>query len=583
MIKEKLTAIVASALENAVSSGKLGIVSPMGAPILITRPKQPEHGDYALDLAFKLAGKVKATDGGAKMSPLQIAEVLVAQLKELLGTTADVEIAGKGFINFRLHTPWFTEVLQQVHRHGFDFGRSDQGGGSKVLLEYVSANPTGDLHIGHGRIAVIGSCLANLMQFAGYDVSKEFYVNDAGEQVGQLGRCAWALYQKLAGKEVSYPEQGYPEDSLVGFVEPLFTKYGATLLDLGDEEATKQVGALTQAAILLHQRTLLASAGVSFDNWYSETALHQAGKVDAMLVTLGDAGLTYTEDGALKFKATSFGDTRDRFLTKKEDGSKTYLTADIAYHLDKLERGNSLLINIWGADHYGQVPSLKAALTGLGQNPDDLEVILVQIVNLSKDGQIVRMSKRLGTVVLFSELIDEVGIDAVRYYLAASSTDSAISFDMELAKKTSKENPAYYVQYAHTRCASILRKALEGETPSVSADQWQEYLAQYKNSSQVFEALFDSDPAVAEHQKALIAQLELFPQVVEKAAQTRAVNLIAHYAYDVACDLQKFYETSHVITANVEMTKARLGVIAATKQVLANALAILGISAPERM
>ncbi|HEY9788241.1 MAG TPA: arginine--tRNA ligase [Candidatus Obscuribacterales bacterium] len=574
MIEKKLTQLVESALAQAVSNKQLGTLDVKGVSVIISRPRQPEHGDYATDVAFKLASR-------AKMDSAKVAEILKTHLLAAADGAVQVEIAGRGYINFRLTHSWFAQLLSQVHALGADFGRSTAGNGRKVLVEYVSANPTGDLHVGHARIAVFGSCLAGLLKFAGFEVTQEFYINDAGEQVAKLTRSAWALYLKLNGKEVEYPQDGYPEASLKGYLEAVVAEHGSEYVD--EPEGAKTVGELTKALIIEKQKAVLGEARVSFDNWFSELSLHASGKVNEALAKLGDAGLTYTEDGATIFKAQSLGDTRDRFLTKKEDGTKTYLAADIAYHLDKFERGYDLVINIWGADHHGQVPGLKAAIQGLGGDAEKLEVILMQIVNLKRDGQLVRMSKRLGTVVLMSELIEEVGVDAVRYYLAESSPDNAISFDLELAKKQSRENPAYYIQYAHTRCAGILRKALAGDKVCLSADEWQHCLAAYASSPESFLPLFSSDASVAVHQKTLIARLGDFPAIVQKAAQQRAVSLIAHYAYDLACDLQKFYETSPVITDDLAVTKARLGLIAAVETVLKSALSLIGVSAPERM
>lgn len=579
MIEAKLTNLVEHAFAKAVSSGQLGSVDTKGVPILISRPKVATHGDYACDLPFKLAAK-------CKMDPKVVADILVAHLKDEANGAVEVEVAGKGFINFRVNAVWFCDVLNQVHALSTDFGRSKLGAGKKVLVEYVSANPTGDLHIGHARIAVIGSCLSNLLSFAGFDVTQEFYVNDAGEQVAKLSRCAWALYLKAHGKDVAYPEDGYPEESLAPYVAAIVEAHKDEFVALESEQGEKTVGDKAKVLIMKHQEEVLAAMRIVFDNWYSETPLHESGKVDAAIAKLTEAGLTSTEDGAIVFAAQSLGDSRDRFLTKKDGGGKTYLAADIAYHLDKLERGYDLMINIWGADHHGQVPGLKAAIAGAATVPqaaDKLEVVLVSIVNLKRNGQLVRMSKRLGTVVLLEDLLAEVGADAVRYYLGESSPDNPIAFDLELAKKQTRENPAFYIQYAHTRCAGILRKALTGDNPPVAAACWQSWLSEYAQSDGVFTVLFTAEAEQTVHQKALIARLGEFPLVVEKAAKARAVSMIAHYAYDLACDLQKFYETSHVITADTALTKARLGLIVATQTVLANTLALLGISAPETM
>jgi arginyl-tRNA synthetase len=587
MIKQKLGELVEQALFKAIGSGKLGALESVDVPVVIERPRLPEHGDFACGSAMKLAGK-------AKMPPLKIAEAISAELTADAENVAKLEVAPPGFINFRLQQNLLAETLSAIHSQGDNFGRSNSGKGDRINIEYVSANPTGDLHIGHARGAVFGSCLANLFRFAGAEVEEEFYINDAGEQIAQLGRNAFAIYQRLQGKDVPYPQEGYPEDMLVHFVEKVVKEHGDKFLSLEPEAGAAQVGALTKQVILDDQRHLLERMGIHFKRWFSEKTLHDSGAVPAVLERFKQQGTAYDAGGALWLKAKQFGDERDRVLRKSEaqGGKFTYLAADAAYHLDKFKRGYDLCINIWGADHHGQVPGLKASMEALGEDPQRLEVVLTQIVNLSRDGEIVRMSKRRGTVVLLEELVDEVGVDAVRYYLAESNPQNPISFDLELAKKTGRENPAFYIQYAHARCASILRRALEPSVdaesgnelqPAVSEADWKKYLAEYKNSAEVFVPLFDADPGVFAHQKALVMRLDSFPEEVEEAVSTRTPGRIARYAYDVANDLQKFYEVSRVITDQEAVTKARLGLIVATRQVLANALGIIAVTAPERM
>lgn len=583
MIKQTLKSAMEKSLAAAVEKGKLSALANGEYAVVIERPRNPEHGDYACGVSLKLAGK-------AKMAPMQIAQEILQHGAALDGV-AGAEIAAPGYINFKLQKPVLQQVLHEIHSRGADFGRSDMGAGKKAMVEYVSANPTGDLHIGHGRNAVFGSCLANLMKFSGYDVQEEFYVNDAGAQIQQLGQCAFALYSKLLGKDCPYPSEGYPEDSIKHFVEKVIEQEGDKYLSLDAAEGSKRLADCTKKVIQQSQAELLEKLGVKFDLWFSETPLHTEGKVDEALAILKNSSLAYESEGALWLKAKELGDERDRVLVKK-DGSKTYLAADAAYHLNKFDRGFDLVINIWGADHHGQVPGLKAAVQALGKDPSRLEVVLTQIVNLSRNGQIVRMSKRMGTVVLLEELMEEVGRDAVRYYLAESSPLNPINFDLELAKKHSKENPAFYIQYAHARCCAILRKALEPslntetkqeEAPPVSAAEWKEWLESYKSSPDAFAAAFEDDAELFAHQKKLVMQLALLPEEVEDAMATRLPGKLARFAYDVANDLQKFYEVCRVITDDKETTRARLGVILATKQVLANALNIIGVTAVERM
>lgn len=590
MIKEKLAAIVSRAFASACRQGLLGAIpvetNECPAPIQIEKPRLPEHGDLACGVALKLAGQ-------AKIAPIKIAQAIADQISresEAQGTYLEsVTVANPGFINFKLGTGWLNETISDVLSQGASYGKPALGAGKKVLIEYVSANPTGDLHIGHGRNAVFGSCLANLLKFAGYEVEEEFYINDAGEQIAQLGRCAFALYRILLDREVPYPTEGYPQEYLKEFLEQVVAQVGKQYLELSEEEGAVKLGDLTMKVIIEHQRVLLEKLHIKFDRWYSERDLHAADKVADVLSEFQKHGMSYESEGALWLKTKELGDERDRVL-RKSSGSTTYLANDSAYHLDKYRRGYDLMINIWGADHHGQVPGLKGAMKALGVDENKLEVVLTQIVNLSRDGQIVRMSKRMGTVVMLGEVLDEVGVDAVRYYLAESSPQNSINFDLELAKKTSRENPAFYIQYAHARCCAILRRALEpmqgtdGDKPApFTASDLDGFMAEYKSNPAVFQALYDSDSEVLAHQKALVTRLESFPQEVLEAVETRQPGRLARYAFELANELQKFYEVSRVITDQLSVTKARLGLILATKQVLSNALGIIGVSAPERM
>ncbi len=587
MIEAKLQQIIESAIDGAVKDGKLGSLKDRTVPVVIERPRFPEHGDLACGVAMKLAAH-------AKTSPLKIAESISEYIKS--NPEADSEaisrftVAAPGFINFQLGKRWLSTSLQQIHGLGDNFGRVDVGAGKKLLIEYVSANPTGELHIGHGRNAVFGSCLANLFKFAGYQVVQEFYLNDTGAQILQLGEQAWALYQRKHGIEVEYPEGGYPEESISHFVDTVVANDKDKYLNLPGEEGLEQLAQATKDVILEDQKQLLEKLGIHFDSWFSESTLHN-GQVEEVLEIFAKNGFSYEAEGALWLKSKELGDERDRVL-RKSAGNTTYLAADAAYHKDKYARDYDGFVTIWGADHHGQVPGLRAAVKALGKDPDMMEIILTQIVNLSRDGQSVRMSKRRGTVVTLSEVMEEVGKDAVRYYLAESNPQNPISFDLELAKKTSRENPAFYIQYAHARCCAILRRALEPhantekqiiEPPILSAQEWAEFQEEYKKSAEVFLPAFDPDPTIFADQKALVMALQSFPEEVREAALSRQPGRLARYAFEVANALQKFYEVSRVITDDKDVTKARLGLIMATRQVLANVLGIIGVSAPERM
>lgn len=589
MIKERLRDLVADAFAQACHDNKMGPLTECPESIVIEQPKLPEHGDLACGVALKLARH-------AKLAPIQIAQTIA----DYVGKSEDaknggiekIEVANPGFINFRLGKTWLTDAIRDIHQKKDNFGREDVGQRKRVLIEYVSANPTGGLHIGHGRGAVLGSCLANLFDFAGYDVEEEFYVNDAGAQIAALGRCALAAYQRKLGKEVEYPTDGYPEESLVEYIDKVIELNGDKFLSMPEPEAVPAIGNATKKIIQDDQEHLLKRLGIEFDRWFSEESLHQANKVDDAMKVLTDNNFTYESEGALWLKAKELGDERDRVL-RKSTGDYTYLANDAAYHLDKFKRGYDLMINIWGADHHGQVPGLKAVIHALGYDREKLQVVLTQIVNLNRDGKAVRMSKRRGTVVMLDEVIDEVGADAVRYFLAESNPNNPINFDLELAKKQKRENPSFYIQYAHARCCSILRKALEestdrdtGETKPapLTQEQLDSFIKEYENESKVFLQVFDEDPEKFSYQKNLVMRLEALPYEVRDAAVNWQPGKLAHYAYDVANHLQKFYEESQVILPdNIAVMKARLGLIIATKQVLANVLKVIGVSAPERM
>ncbi len=588
MISERLAGLVERAIDRATKDGKLGPLKECPFPVVVERPRLPEHGDLAVGTALKLAGQ-------AKMSPIKIAEIIAEYIeKDEEAGKENIErlaVAPPGFINFHLATGWMEAALSNIHNKGEAFGSLNIGDGKRVLVEYVSANPTGDLHIGHGRGAVYGSCLSNLFSFVGFSVEQEFYVNDAGVQIVQLGYCAFALYQRLQGRDVPYPEDGYPEESLKHFMEPIVKEYGDKYLNLDNDEGAKTLGEITKMTIMESQRKLLSRLGVNFNTWFSETSLHTSDAVSSVLQEFEKREKSYESEGALWLKAKELGDERDRVL-RKSTGVTTYLAADAAYHLDKYKRGYDQLVTIWGADHHGQVPGLKASVKALDLDADKLEIILTQIVNLNREGQMVRMSKRAGTVVTLEEVMDEVGVDATRYYLAESNPQNPINFDLELAKRTSRENPAFYIQYAHARCAAILRRATEEqvnqesgvtEKPVLSAEQLDQYKTDYRAKPESFRAAFDPGHEVFQYQKELVQKLDSFPDEVKEAALARLPGRMARYAYDVANDLQKFYEVSRVITDDLSVTKARLGLILATKQVLANALKIIGVSAPERM
>lgn len=588
MVKEKLEKHIAKAYELACDAGAFSPISDSDKAcpevIFIEKPKQESHGDFACGVSLKLARHLK-------LAPMKIAETLKEFIQKT-GTngsgTFKVEAAQPGFLNFQLDKSFLSNILFQIAKEGADFGRGKPNG-KKIQIEYVSANPTGGLHIGHGRNAVLGSSLSNLLDFAGWKVDQEFYINDCGEQINKLGQSAFACYQKKLGKQIQYPEDGYPEESLSPYVDLAMKNFTPEKL-----ETPESLADIIKEYIRADQEKLLLGLGVKFDKWFSETSLHKDGKVEEALNQMASLNFTYESEGAFWLKAKELGDERDRVL-KKSNGATTYLANDAAYHLNKYKRGYDLMVNIWGADHHGQVPGLKAVVKALGEDSEKLDVLLTQIVNLNRDGKPVKMSKRAGTVVMLDEVIEEVGADAVRYYLAESNPNNPINFDLELAKKTSKDNPAFYIQYAHARCCSIIKRAgeeyLDSETgkmnpPRVTPAQMQEIEQAYGKDEHLFDHLFDDEnenPEAFAAQKKLVLSLSKLPDEVEEAAKVMQPGRIARYTYEIACDLQRFYEVSRVLSEDLSVTKSRLGLIMATRQVLANTLKIIGVSAPERM
>ncbi len=586
MVKEAIEGKIKKAYQMAVDEGSFQADRECPEVIFIEKPKTESHGDFACGVSLKLARHLK-------LAPMKIAETLKNYI-EKVGTNGSgamtVEAAQPGFLNFQLDKSFLSNIIYQIANAGENFGRG-KSNGKKILIEYVSANPTGGLHIGHGRNAILGSSLANLLSFAGWHVVQEFYINDCGEQINKLARSAFACYQKKLGNTVEYPEDGYPEESLSPYVDKAMAEYKS---DPAKLEKAEDLGDIIKEYFRADQEKLLLSVGVKFDSWFSETSLHKDGKVEEALAQMASLNYTYDSEGAYWLKAKELGDERDRVL-KKSTGATTYLANDAAYHLNKYKRGFDLMVNIWGADHHGQVPGLKAVVKALGEDPDKLELLLTQIVNLNRDGKPVKMSKRMGTVVMLDEVLEEVGADAVRYYLAESNPNNPINFDLELAKKTSKDNPAFYIQYAHARCCSILRRAgeeyLDSETgkmnpPRVSPEQMREIEQAYGKDERMFDFTFDNEadnPEAFAAQKKLVLRLSSLPDEVEEAARVMQPGRIARYSYEIACDLQRFYEVSRVLCEDLSVTRSRLGLIMATRQVLRNTLKIIGVSAPERM
>lgn len=549
-IKDTLSAAIEQAAKDAIAAG----VFPEGElpKIVLEVPPQKEFGDFATNFAMQSARVFHK-------NPRQIAEELAKRLK---GDWLDhTQIAGPGFLNFYLKGNVLYDSFQKILEAGEDFGQLPAKDAPKIQVEYVSANPTGPLHVGHGRGAAAGSALVNLLRAAGYPVESEYYINDAGNQMNNLARSVNARYLELLGREVEFPEDGYHGQDIVDTAKRILDKEGDKYLDMDEEERLKIFQDLAYVEKLAALKEDLAAFQVTFDKWFSERTLHPEA-VKAAVKILQDNGNIYEKDGALWLKSTAYGDDKDRVVIR-DNGVPTYLAADIAYHHNKYERGFDRLINIWGADHHGYVCRVKAAMEALGHDPKKLTVLLLQMVALYRGGELVKMSKRTGQSVTLNELMEEVGTDAARYFFLMRSLDSQLDFDLDLAKKKSNDNPVYYIQYAHARICSIFRQAEEtkltlGKTPELS---------------------LLTDPSEID----LIKKIEEYPEEVEKAAADYAPQRIARYSYDLASLFHSFYNKCRIMGVEPKLAEARLALVTVTAHVIRHSLGILGVSAPDHM
>ena len=555
MARERLVEIIESAVASAVESGRLPAAEP--CEIELDRPKRKEHGDWATNVALALAGRLD-------MKPRSVAEAIVESMDAPPDVVSRVEIAGPGFINFHLSATYIRSVLFDVDDRGEKFGSSHFGGGRKVQVEFVSANPVGPLHVGHGRWAALGDTLANVMAHAGFDVQREYYINDYGLQMANFGLSVSARYMQLLGRDSELPEGGYAGTYITEIAQRIIDEHGDKFASM---EETVRATAFTEAEYPRMVDAIAATLkrmSVEFDEWFSERGLYERGEVEETIGLLETKGEAYRYEGALWLKTGEHGDEKDRVLVRA-NGEPTYFASDIAYHHDKMNRGFDLVINIWGADHHGYVARMKAGLAAMGYDPDRLEVLLGQLVKLFRSGEPVVMSKRTGEIVTLDELLDEVGADAARYFFLQRSSDSPLDFDIELARKESPENPVYYVQYAHARICSILRFAAES-----GADMSRPSAAEVE--------LLDSAPEMD-----LLRKLAELEEVVDFSAERRAPHRLTGYAEDLAALFHSFYRDCRVVTEDEGLTRARLFAVKATRQVLEIVLGLLGVAAPERM
>ena len=549
-IKEVLEKAIQDAAESAMAEG----VFPRGeiGKVVLEVPPQKEFGDFATNFAMQSA-KV------FRMNPKKIAEELANRIKgDWLERT---EVAGPGFLNFYLKSDVLYDSFREIFAAGESYGQLAPKDTGKIQVEYVSANPTGPLHVGHGRGAAVGSALVNLLRAAGYSVKSEYYINDAGNQMDNLAQSVNARYLELLGKEAAFPENGYHGTDIVDTAKRIVKRDGDKYLNLSEEERLIVFKELAYREKLAALKEDLEAFHVTFDRWFSEAVLHPEAVQKAVDI-LRERGKIYEREGALWLRSTEYGDDKDRVVIR-ENGVPTYLAADIAYHRDKFERGFDKLINIWGADHHGYVCRVKAAMTALGYDAEKLEILLLQMVSLYRGGELVKMSKRTGESVTLNELMEEVGTDAARYFFLMRSPDSQLDFDLDLAKTQSNENPVYYIQYAHARICSIHRQAEETGLA----------LPEHPR----FELLQD------ETEISLIKKIQEYPEEVDRAAEEYAPQRIARYVYDLSGQFHSFYSKCRIMGVDPELAGARLALVTVTARIIRHALGILGVSAPEKM
>ena len=552
---EDVRILVAQAVETARNDGLLRLETV--PDIQLEHPGNPDHGDFATNLPLRLA---RAT----RINPLDLANALVARVPDS-APVAQVEAAPPGFINFRLKDTWLQQQVEEVRNAGSTYGNVGTGAGRKVMVEFVSVNPTGPVHVGHTRGAVLGSALANVLEAAGYEVTREYYVNDGGSQMDAFYRSVLARYRQNFGQEAAMPPNGYMGDYVTELATEIAEAEGERFLQLPEEEAVREIGDLGRKKMVDIIREDLEKIGVDFDNWFSERTLYSSGEYDGALRQLREQGYLSQREDALWFNSTMLGDEKDNVVVRSS-GEPTYFASDIAYHHNKfIGRGYNSVVNIWGADHQGHVPRMKAAVEGLGIDPDRLTILIAQMVTLKRGDEVVRASKRTGDFVTLRELAEEVGGDACRFFFLSRTPSTQMEFDLELAKRESSENPVYYVQYAHARNAGILSLAREREI------DW---------------SLGDVSLLTHPSELALIRSMLRLPELVQQMAQTLEPHHLAHFTMELATAFHGFYENCRVISANPEdldTSLARLKLVESAQIVFRRSLELMGMNAPERM
>ncbi|MGA9347613.1 MAG: arginine--tRNA ligase [Anaerolineae bacterium] len=555
MVKHKIIELIQQAIRKAQRKGELPSFALPEIPL--EHPKQAEHGDYATPICLQLANL-------ARMAPIEIANIIVRHLPET-DYLSEIELAHPGYINFTLDDAWLAQQVGTIVAAEEDYGNIDIGGGKKVQVEYGSANPTGPLHVGSGRNVVLGDSLANVLEAAGYDVQREYYVNDAGSQMRLFNETLYTRYAQALGQAAAIPEGGYSGQYMIEWGQEIAAEEGDKYLNMPYAEAVTAIGKVGLAKALDCIKGDVELLGVHYDRWYSEQSLYDDSYFAKIMTLLRQSGHVVEREGAIWFTATELGGDKDEVIIRS-DGEPGYFASDIAYHYNKfLARGFDWVIDIWGADHQGHVPRMKAMMQALGLDPERLTLLIYQLVTLKRGGEVVRLSRRTGDIITLREVIEDVGPDAVRFFLLARAADSQMDFDLDLAVEQSNENPVYYVQYGHARIASILRYAQE-RVPDFA----------------------DGDVSLLRHpaELALIRQMLLLPEVVEQAAKNLAPHHLTYYAQDLASAFHSLYKECRVVSsdpADAELNKARLKLVAAAKIVLAKTLRLMGMTAPERM
>ena len=558
-MKEKLALLVQHAITSALTAGHLHSVDPTPSIVMDT-PKIAAHGDYSTNIAMTMAAS-------QKRAPPDIARIIIDHVEDSEHLLSKTEVAGPGFINFFIAQDKWYEVLKSVHDKDKAYGTSQIGLGKRLQIEFVSANPTGPLHVGHGRCAAVGETLAAIFKAAGYKVEKEYYVNDSGRQIRTLGESVFVRYQQLQGKTIDLPKDGYQGGYIKELARMLLDQEGQRLTDLPEEEAVTLCSRFAADKILTGIREDLVAFGVSFDNWFSEQSLYDSGSVQAVIQECKSQGSVYEHEGALWFRTRDFGDEKDRVVVRA-NGFTTYFASDIAYHKDKFERGFDRILDIWGADHHGYIPRVAASIQALGYDEDRFQVLLVQLVKLLRGGKSAPMSSRGGEFVTLREVIDEVGRDAARFLFLLRHYESPLDFDLELAKKESNENPVYYVQYVHARISNILKKAEERGYTNIS---WDEGFPELINLSEELE---------------LIKLMAQYQEVVGQSALLMEPHHIPFYLKDLAGAFHAYYHDRNkhkVVSDDARLSAARLYLVSAIRIIIRNGLSLMGVSAPEAM